>query len=180
MRRIYQLSFFQHEPEFDFDYPRCVVGCVSFPDVDGFRPVSRTPLLPGKSVEYTCDSLDLVPHTDKNLTMVCLTNGTLVPDPEEVVPVCVEVNTCRVNTFPVHDKYVVNDSSIVFYRHGETIQMKCADEDLVAEIRVGDANGTTGGEEDTFGIQCGGDENSPSFQVRAGEQVYVYFKSQIL
>ncbi len=145
-------------------YPTCVLGCTTFPSHEGFKPQSRPALLPGQEIQYVCDKPDLVPHTDHNLTMVCQSSGELIPDPTKTVPICVRPDTCRVNDFPVHPNYVPDDASVVYYNFGEVIEMRCKDEDLVAE----DRNGTRGGKQ-TFGIECGGTEATPSFQKPASD-----------
>ena len=35
-------------------WPKCTTGCVDFPDITGFEPVSKKPLLPGATVTYQC------------------------------------------------------------------------------------------------------------------------------
>ncbi len=122
---------------------------------------SRIPLLPGGVVEYECSDSELVPHTDENLQMVCQTSGELIPDPAKAEPTCVRPDTCRVNQFPQHPDYSPNDTSVVFYELGQTIEMKCKDEDLVAEDKGGNYT------KYTFGIKCGGTAEAPAFETPA-------------
>ena len=114
--------------------PACTTGCVAFPDIPGFEPVSKKPLLPDKIVTYQCAIRSLIPHNGVNITMKCLSNGTFAIQTE--VPVCVPKETCRQPVFPNHENYTVANPEKVSYNYDESIEMKCKDPDMVAEDLV--------------------------------------------
>ncbi len=98
---------FQHEPLFPAsNYPKCIDACVDFPTIEGMRPTSKLPLLPGRTIDYYCEDSSLVPHTNKNHTMRCLTNGTFVAHNNDTAPACVPKNTCRL-PWPSRSEYRV-------------------------------------------------------------------------
>ena len=99
-------------------------------------------MLPNTTIDYICEDPDLVPHTNKNYTLECVTNSTaneagkLVSKFNESAPTCVPKNTCRA-PWPQHAEYEVETANLKkAYNPGESIQLKCTDPAMVAENRT--------------------------------------------
>ena len=67
-------------------------------------------MLPNATIDYICEDDALVPHTNKNYTLECVTTGDgpgeLLPLFNESAPTCVSKNTCRA-PWPQHPEYEV-------------------------------------------------------------------------
>ena len=53
------------------DWPACVFGCVTFPQIDSYKATNSVSLLPNMTTEYACSMSNLIPYTGYNLTLTC-------------------------------------------------------------------------------------------------------------
>ena len=115
----------------EWEWPTCTVGCVDFPDLEYYRPIDETPLLPtsmtGMKKEYVCSISSMMPHTGVNPIYECLENGSYaVVGTVQDVPVCVPKTSCRLPEFPEDVAqtwgYTHNNTDKVAYNFDEYIE----------------------------------------------------------